>query len=70
MFFKYLLFRYNLFKYNQEYVLPYFKKMNIMEKKNFINQINMVPWEKCLKALEDKNVLKNPLPNAAGYGIL
>ena len=62
MFFKYLLFRYNLFKYNQEYVLPYFKKMNIMEKKNFINQINMVPWEKCLKALEDKNVLKNPLP--------
>lgn len=34
MFFKYLLFRYNLFKYNQEYVLPYFKKMNIMEKKN------------------------------------
>ena len=62
MFFKYLLFRYNLFKYNQEYVLPYFKKMNIMEKKNFINQINMVPWKKCLKALEDKNVLKNPLP--------
>lgn len=62
MFFKYLLFRYNLFKYNQEYVLPYFKKMNIMEKKNFINQINMVPWEKCLKALEDKSVLKNPLP--------
>lgn len=62
MFFKYLLFRYNLFKYNQEYVLPYLKKMNIMEKKNFINQINMVPWEKCLKALEDKNVLKNPLP--------
>lgn len=62
MFFKYLLFRYNLFKYNQEYVLPYFKKMNIMEKKNFINQINMVPWEKCLKALEDKNALKNLLP--------
>ena len=62
MFFKYLLFRYNLFKYHQEYVLPYFKKMNIMEKKNFINQINMVPWKKCLKALEDKNVLKNPLP--------
>ena len=62
MFFKDLLFRYNLFKYNQEYVLPYFKKMNIMEKKNFINQINMVPWKKCLKALEDKNVLKNPLP--------
>lgn len=62
MFFKYLFFRYNLFKYNQEYVLPYLKKMNIMEKKNFINQINMVPWEKCLKVLEDKNVLKNPLP--------
>ena len=47
MFFKYLLFRYNLFKYNQEYVLPYFKKMNIME------NWKIVVCPKCHKEFKD-----------------
>lgn len=63
MFFGYLLFRYNLFKYKQKYILSYFKGMNIVQKKKLINQINMIPWKKCLEVFDDnKKELKEILP--------
>lgn len=63
MFFKYLLFRYKLSKYEQKNMLFDFKKMNIIQKKKMINQVNIIPWKKCLKALDNiPKKVKNILP--------